>query len=311
MSRESEKIMREMFDYINAATGGAENASDEEINELIQQFMDKHNREIADQKRKPVKLTYRNAKTADDWLELADRARTEKTRRKYLENARKLEPKNLDILLTILMEDDKSEYEYVIELEKLLEIGKKDLKERKLYTESMGDFWLVLETRPYMRVYDMYIKSLIECHMMKRAIAEAEEVLRLNKSDNLGMRYTLMALYVYMEDEKKALKFMSRYPDERKTIWFQYPMAFLYFKEEKFREAKRALKIIAEDYPDFPEFMSNPWAFINKYDDDSESYTPFEPSEIIAVYDNSSFLNRISFPFYTWLKHISKEKTEG
>jgi hypothetical protein len=146
----------------------------------------------------------------------AENARTKKEERQYLENARKLDPKNLDVLVQLMLLDSrKKSFQLLKELENLLVIGKKDLQERKLYKESMGDFYLVLETRPYMRALSMYIGTLKDNFMIQKAISVAKEMLKLNKMDNLGARYDLMALYVYTEDEFNARKLMRQFPDEK------------------------------------------------------------------------------------------------
>lgn len=296
MSRDSEKSKREMIDKVRKEIfGGAEDVSDEQIETILKMF----NRANKVVKRR--KLTTRNAETADDWIELAGKARTEKTRRKYLENAKKLEPDNLDLLLRIVLLEDKFDYEYLPDIEKILELGKKNLEKEKLYNESIGDFWLVLETRPYMRVYTAYLHILINCHMMKKAIAAAEDILRLNPDDNTGTRFILMSLYVCMEDKKNALKLMDRYPDAKDTIWFQYPLAYLYFKEENYAEAKKALKILVKNYPDFPDFVKAPMEFIEEHDNNNGYFSPYTVSEIVEMNKVSSFLWETAENFIAWL----------
>ncbi len=60
--------------------------------------------------------------------------------------------------------------------------------------KNPGDFWGVLETRPYMRLRHSYLELLIQCGMMGKAVNEAEELLRLCEGDNLGIRYALMQI---------------------------------------------------------------------------------------------------------------------
>ena len=52
--------------------------------------------------------------------------------------------------------------------------------------ECMGDFWLILETRHYMRARHQYVTLLSQCRMIKKAITECEEMLKLCEGDNLG-----------------------------------------------------------------------------------------------------------------------------
>ena len=65
--------------------------------------------------------------------------------------------------------------------------------------ENIGSFWLMVETRPYMRIKFAYAKFLKEC----AAISECEDMIKLCKNDNLGVRHTLIYLYAVTENDKK------------------------------------------------------------------------------------------------------------
>lgn len=52
--------------------------------------------------------------------------------------------------------------------------------------------------------------------MMHRAIDEGQRLLDLCENDNLGVRYQLMHLYAYMEDEMHALALHKRLTRMRK-----------------------------------------------------------------------------------------------
>ncbi len=57
------------------------------------------------------------------------------------------------------------------------------------FEKCMGNFWLAVKTRPYMRLRHYYMEALAWNNMMKKACAEGEELLKLCQSDNLGVRY--------------------------------------------------------------------------------------------------------------------------
>ena len=61
----------------------------------------------------------------------------------------------------------------------------------------------MVETRPYMRIKFAYAKFLKECGMLSTAISECEDMIKLCKNDNLGVRHTLMYLYAVTENDKK------------------------------------------------------------------------------------------------------------
>lgn len=79
-----------------------------------------------------------------------------------------------------------------------------------------------------MRIRKAYLEVLLEMGRYGKAVNEAEELLRLCESDNLGVRYTLMALYSYFEQEDKALALYQKYKEE--TAFMLLPLIALYYK---------------------------------------------------------------------------------
>ncbi len=47
--------------------------------------------------------------------------------------------------------------------------------------------------------------------MIYKAIDTCKEILRLNESDNTGIRFLLMGLYAYLEDEDSLKKLCKKY----------------------------------------------------------------------------------------------------
>lgn len=62
-----------------------------------------------------------------------------------------------------------------------------------------------------------YFDVLISCGMMRRAIDEGQRLLELCENDNLGVRYQLMHLYAYMEDEMHALALHKQFDSYEET----------------------------------------------------------------------------------------------
>ncbi|MCA1697470.1 MAG: hypothetical protein LC790_00610 [Actinobacteria bacterium] len=60
---------------------------------------------------------------------------------------------------------------------------------RRVFTEDAGDFWLIFETRPYMRARAALAAVLWRLDRREEAVAHQRELLRLNPRDNQGLRY--------------------------------------------------------------------------------------------------------------------------
>lgn len=299
MSLATEKEFKNIHEFIERRLGGRKPASDEELNELIQEYMDQTNTMLEAQE----PLTEETAEDVFDWLELAGRARSKKVQRRYLEKAKELEPKNLDVLSALLFLDKRAYHEYLPDVERLLALGKEDLRERKIYQQSVGDFYQVLETRPYIRLMHMYMFLLQQCMMLRKAIAVGKEILKLNCSDNLGVRYTLMHLYVYMEDEYNALKLMRQFKEVDDTAGFQLPLALLYFQEGKSEEAKGVLKRLSTTYRGFRSFLKD--AAELRLLDESEyidEYQLYTESELVSCYQENLFLWDSRQEFFQWAR---------
>ena len=118
--------------------------------------------------------------TADDYLELAERAHSKKKCLEYLRKALELEPENVDVQLQLIVHtlEGKTD-EQLPALQRLMDAAAKQLEREGCFKESVGEFWGVLETRPYMRVCYTYFEALITCGMMRRAIDEGQHLLEL------------------------------------------------------------------------------------------------------------------------------------
>jgi tetratricopeptide (TPR) repeat protein len=77
----------------------------------------------------------------------------------------------------------------------------------RVFKEDIGDFWLIFETRPYMRARAMLAATLWRLGGREEAVEHHRELLRLNPRDHQGLRYRqahwLLALEGY--DELDAL----------------------------------------------------------------------------------------------------------
>ncbi len=117
--------------------------------------------------------------------------------------------------------------------EKIKKAAEQKLVEEHLLTEeNIGDFWLLTETRPYMRLLYNRMRLLLDCG--KKSVWQKNaclEILDLNNDDNLGARFILMHIYAYFEDEKnQRLSCLKGMTAKKIDAIFLLPLSTLYYK---------------------------------------------------------------------------------
>ncbi|WP_242370701.1 SEC-C metal-binding domain-containing protein [Anaeromyxobacter sp. SG26] len=90
---------------------------------------------------------------------------------------------------------------------------------KRAFIEDVGHFWGLLETRPYMRARH----GLAQCrwHLGDRtgAVADFQELLRLNPNDNQGVRYQLAACLLEAGEDDALEELLARYADDASAVW--------------------------------------------------------------------------------------------
>ena len=95
-----------------------------------------------------------------------------------------------------------------------VELGTSELSELLNDTESIGHFWGISETRPFMRAKFGLAKSLQADGQANEAVSEMLDILRLNENDNLGVRNEIVPLLLGQNRESEAVEILNRYPEE-------------------------------------------------------------------------------------------------
>ena len=139
--------------------------------------------------------------------------------------------------LFVSIKSKKQRLEYI---ENAVEIGKR-LFGGKYLKEHIGNFWNLVETRPYMRS----LHALAEYHAgegnLSNAIVIWEDIIRLNTDDNLGVRYSLLSALLRQRDLKSYSKYCKKYPED--TTPYLFNDALVHFmKEGASAEANEYLK---------------------------------------------------------------------
>ncbi len=296
MSRESEKALKAMHQFLDE--NGAEDMTMDDVNGLLQKFTEDYNSNL------PGRITEKTAKTADDYLELAEEAPTKAQAEKYIKKALELEPDNMDAVSASLdlIEDD-STWEYYQKLSEAVKNGAKLMEKKGFMDEnSIGEYWGILETRPYMRLLNRYAEFMAEAGMMSLAAREYEEMIRLSENDNLGVRYSLMHVYAFLEQEEPALELHKRYDGYEETQML-LPLSVLYFKRGDFDKAEDYLKRLCATNKDTKKFFrAIKKDKLDHYVEEISGYgyQPFTIQELIVELMENSFLFRMVPLYMEW-----------
>ncbi len=195
----------------------------------------------------------------------------------YALRAVRLNPACLDarMLLAIVAAGPKDEM--IEEMQAIVAIGKADLGP-EFFAENQGNFWMILETRPYMRAraklaYELYLAGRIE-----DAIGHYEEMLQLNPHDNQGLRYYLLGHYLEKHDLTGAQRLFAQYNDEASAM-FAWGLVLERYLAGELAEAVKAVGLARKENAHVEEFITGrkkkPKAL-------PEFYSPGDVSEAVA-----------------------------
>lgn len=140
-------------------------------------------------------------------------AGNEEQARKLAKRALRLDPDCVDALLIMADLDAPTPREMIEGLQKAVAAGERSLGE-KFIKENTGHFWLLLDTRPYMRALEHLGGTLRSEGICLDAIKVYEKMLKLNPNDNQGVRDSLLGLYLEIDDLKNAGRLLKKYKND-------------------------------------------------------------------------------------------------
>lgn len=107
------------------------------------------------------------------------------------------------------------------------------------FEEDVGHFWMIFETRPYMRARAGQAQCLWKAGESDEAVAICRDLLRLNPGDNQGVRYWLMPWLIELGRDREAETLYREYADDGTAAW-AYARALLDFR--KWGDSRRSRK---------------------------------------------------------------------
>ena len=118
----------------------------------------------------------------------------------------------------------------------------------KFFEDNVGEFWGILETRPYMRARAKLANLLRHRPgRLAEAISHYEAMLDLNASDNMGLRYALLGCYLEQGRADATAALMDRFDEE--SAFFLWDKALMHKLAGNTAAAARALKKARRENP--------------------------------------------------------------
>lgn len=296
MSRETEKVFSELHKFLDKHE--VENLSENDTKKLIDEFLKGYN--SAPQ----TEITEKTAKTAEDFLDLALNAPSNAKAVKYAKKAIALDPDNIDAAKTLIDLTAVDDFDRFKKLEKLYEKSLKYMEDNHFIPDDVGHFWGVFGTRPFMRMCFALFDCYVAFGMYGSAVTLGEYMLKLSKSDNIGVRYYLINLYAIMESEKKACSLFRKYHGENETQML-LAMAILYFRKNDFTKSEEYLRNLAKVNPDTKRFFK--LMFSDDEFPESEvknAYRPDTIEEFCYIMDGMSFVIQETPALFLWAKDV-------
>src|SRR5215204_211012 len=209
----------------------------EEANAFISQFVGTKDIPLPERELTPLEQ-------AQDKMYEAWEARSRKARVRLAREALAISPDCADAYVLLAEETARTSDEAL----KLYEEGMCAV-ERALgpeaFAEDAGNFWGVLETRPYMRARAGVAESLWEMGEVARAVEHYQELLRLNPGDNQGNRYPLARLLLQEGKNEELGALLEEYGEDASAEW-SYTRALWLFRSEG--ESPRASRTLQEAF---------------------------------------------------------------
>lgn len=177
--------------------------------------------------------------------EIVDEANFEPGRNKRIKLAREalaVSPDCPDAYILLACDSAKDDKERLFFLTQAVEAGER-LIDKEIFDKYQGQFWGIIETRPYMRARMELALLRYDLKDFDQAISDFQDILRLNENDNMGARYYLWSLMFQTKRFNELQKSMNKYKDEDTACW-QYSRALLSFCLHGF--SKQSNKYLSE-----------------------------------------------------------------
>jgi tetratricopeptide (TPR) repeat protein len=124
-----------------------------------------------------------------------------------------------------------------------------------VFEQQAGHFWLVLETRPYMRARSGLAGCLWELGKREQAIGHLQDMLKLNPGDNQGIRYILLSYLLEKGPDSTVDELLQMYSDDGSATWSYSRALFTFRKQGSSPTARKHLQEALRSNSHVPAFL--------------------------------------------------------
>ena len=169
-----------------------------------------------------------------------------------------------------------------------------------LFTEQVGRFWGIVETRPYMRARERFACALAARGEREQAIAILRDMLRLNPGDNQGIRYRVLSELLFLDRNEEARELLAEF-DDASGAWL-YGRALLDFRKlGACDESRNSLVAALKANRHVPAYLFGDKANSEKA---ANSYSPGAESEAVVVTDDQRSAWRGTAGAVAWMRSV-------
>jgi len=175
-------------------------------------------------------------------------------RKKLVKEALKIYPNSPDAYRLMAQEAKSVNEQYQLYHQAVI-AGEKDLG-KAFFRENKGHFWLMTETRPYMRAKAEFAGFQYHLGDKSSAITNFEELLELNPNDNQGIRYQLLPTYLEEGQYEKAEELLHQYDGEMTANFLFNDVLLHYFRDGLTHKTKSLLKQATKQNPYVKDYLT-------------------------------------------------------
>ncbi len=179
---------------------------------------------------------------------------------------------------------------------------------KEFFEENEGDFWMVLETRPYMRARFGLAKMCSLRGRKEEAAAHMEALLRLNPNDNQGVRDFCAALLMEIGEDVRAKAVLDAYEDDALAAHAFNRALWTFRHDGRCRGADHALSEAMKRNRHVVPFLTG----IKKVPSHTPDYfTPGDRTEAVEYVAEAGGAWHVTPGAVEWLKDTGTGRTQG